>query len=317
MENVFDPELIRIYVGTDRSQMIGLKILEYSIAKHTSRPFKVYPLLLNLPVPKNKTNVQRTGFSFSRFAIPKLAGFQGKAIYMDADMQVFKDITELWDIPFDGAKMLIQEDIPEFHKNTSPNRLKRTRTKQCSVSLLDCRALDWEPEEIISGLDDKYDYKQLMDDICILNENELGYKIPFKWNSLEYWDKSTCNLHYTDMNTQPWVSPKNTFGYLWLNQVKEMLASGNLNWSVLEREVDLGFARPSILTELKIDTDLSIPDNKRTSMLQRIDRKAGYVMHKDVYKETRRRQWAEKEYLLREKGRQVESWLKKLFRLNN
>ncbi len=55
-------------------------------------------------MPKDEPNRGRTGFSFSRFQIPKLAGYKGRALYLDADMQVFGDIAELWDIPFDDAQ---------------------------------------------------------------------------------------------------------------------------------------------------------------------------------------------------------------------
>ena len=46
------------------------------------------------------------GFSFSRLQIPKLAGFSGRALYLDADMQVLGDIADLWTLPFDEADVL-------------------------------------------------------------------------------------------------------------------------------------------------------------------------------------------------------------------
>jgi len=199
MNESFNPDEIRIYVGTDRSQMVGVKVLEYSIGKHTQRPFRVIPMGdLGLPDPKDVRQAKRTGFSFNRFAIPRLAGFQGKAIYMDADMQVFSDIGDLWDIPFEGKKMLIQEDIPDEHVNAVGSLIPRKRVKQCAVSLLDCEQLQWNPEEIIAGLDGKYTYEELMHHLCILDESEVGYVIPFQWNSLEHWDEKTKNIHYTD-----------------------------------------------------------------------------------------------------------------------
>lgn len=298
MNEPFNPEEIRVYVGTDRSQMVGVKVLEYSIAKHTQRPFRVIPMLdLGLPDPKDIRQAKRTGFSFNRFAIPRLAGFQGKAIYMDADMQVFSDIGDLWDIPFNGKKMLIQQDIPDEHVNAVGSIIPRKRIKQCAVSLLDCENLQWNPEEIIAGLDGKYTYEELMFELCILDESEVGYTIPFEWNSLEHWDENTKNIHYTDMHSQPWVSPINRFGWVWINEVKEMLENNALTWEELEEEVRLGYARPSLLTELKLEEDLKVPSKERVKMLEEIDKEAGFMKHKAVYEAKKARKKAEQEYL--------------------
>ena len=93
-------DVIKVYVGADRSQQLAVKVLEYSIQRHTTAPVEVIPMIdLPVPVPKDPRNGQRTGFSYSRFCIPKLAGYSGRAVYMDADMQVFKDIQELWKLP--------------------------------------------------------------------------------------------------------------------------------------------------------------------------------------------------------------------------
>ncbi|MBM4264570.1 MAG: hypothetical protein FJ145_24490 [Deltaproteobacteria bacterium] len=57
-----------------------------------------------VPLPKDRENQPRTGFSFSRFLIPSLCQYRGKAIYLDADMLVFDDIAKLWDYPLASAK---------------------------------------------------------------------------------------------------------------------------------------------------------------------------------------------------------------------
>src|SRR5690348_7515960 len=120
-------ETVRVYVGTDRSQLLAVKILEHSIKRHTKLPVEVHPML-DLPIRKTKDprQGQRTGFSFSRFCIPDLAGYKGRAIYMDADMLVFKDIAELWNWPFDSHTILLQKTLTEEqarkNKVGAPNR---------------------------------------------------------------------------------------------------------------------------------------------------------------------------------------------------
>lgn len=292
-------EVIRVYVGVDRSQLLAVPVLEYSIKRHTTAQVEVIPMLdLSVPVPKDPRNGQRTGFSFSRFCIPKLADYKGKAIYMDADMLVFRDIRELWDIPFDGAKIVIQQEVKFSAETTKKVGAPKNRKKQCAVMLLDCGRLDWDITKIVAGMDaGKYDYDQLMSEMCILEESEVKYGVPFEWNSLEHWDPETRLIHYTDVYTQPWTACGNKFAYLWFNEVRRMMAERVLNSSTIQEEVSLGYFRPSLLRDIKYRQYIpsflhGVWDKKNAAA----DKLSGYVAHKAVYEAKRIRQRAIKAY---------------------
>lgn len=294
-----DENVIRVYVGTDRSQMLAVPVLEHSIKRHTKAKVEVIPMLdLPVPVPQDPRNGQRTGFSFSRFCIPKLAGYKGKAIYMDADMLVFQDIEELWNIPFDGAKIIIQKEVKFEEVTTQKVGAPKKRKKQCAVMLLDCERLDWKVEEIVSRMDDgEYNYEELMYEMCILQESEVKYGVPFEWNSLEHWDKDTRLIHYTDVYTQPWTECGNPFGYLWFDEVRMMLNNGQLSEEQIQKEIDLGYFRPSLIRDIKYRQYipkwlLTFWDKKNASL----DKISGYVKHKDVYEAKRKRQEAIRKY---------------------
>lgn len=248
-------EPVRIFVGADRSQLLAIKVLEHSIKRHTQLPVEVHPMVdLPVRVPESPLNWQRTGFSFSRFCIPELAGYQGRAIYMDADMLVFTDIADLWNIPFEGAKVIIQEDLPEdLPQGDKKPGAPKQRIKQCAVMLLDCDRLDWHADRIIAGFDQgEYTYEKLMYELCILEESEIRYAVPFAWNSMEHYQPSeTALIHYTDMSTQPWVSVHNQHGHLWLAEVRMMLKSGLITTADIQQEIDLGYFRPSLLLDLR------------------------------------------------------------------
>src|SRR5689334_22832572 len=131
---------IRVYVGSQEAQMLAVKVLEFSIRRQASLPVEVFPLhhtQIEFPLPKDVRNRPRTPFSFQRFYIPALAGFQGRAIYLDSDMQVFRDIRELWTLPFEGADLLAVREPGESG-----------RRPQFSVMLLDCDALAWNLSDI-------------------------------------------------------------------------------------------------------------------------------------------------------------------------
>jgi len=289
-------DLVRVFVGADRSQALAVDVLAYSIRRHTDMKVDVVSMAdVILPEPQDIRQGSRTNFSFTRFAIPALCNYQGRAIYMDADMQVFKDIRGLWEVPFEGReKIQILEDIPEeFQPKEGQLGAPSRRKKQSSVMVLDCSKLNWVAEDIISGLDGRYTYDELLSEICILEPDEIGWRVPWVWNSLEtYIEGTTALTHYTDMFIQPWVSNQNPIGWVWINEVRRMLSEGALNWSQIEEEIKLGYFRPSLLTELKMNDDLSVPDAARTARLEEIDAKAGFVKHAEVYQKKRERKKA-------------------------
>lgn len=288
-------EPIRVFVGADRSQALAVPVLEYSIKRHTTAKVEVIPMLdLPVPAPVDPRNGQRTGFSFSRFCIPKLTGYKGRAIYMDADMLVFSDIRELWDIPFDGAKIVIQKEVKFEEQSTAKVGAPKKRKKQCAVMLLDCDRLDWDIEQIVSDMDrGKYDYEQLMYDLCILPEEEVKYGVPFEWNSLEHWDPATRLIHYTDVYTQPWTAVGNPYGYLWFDEVRRMIAERALTLEAIQIEIDLGYFRPSLMKDVtwgqRVPKFLRGMWDRRNALSDKV---AGYIPHKAVYEAKRARKKA-------------------------
>lgn len=269
---------VRVYVGTDRSQEIAFRVLGASIRRRTRLQVEVHSLGgLNLPQPPDPAHRARTGFSFARFAIPELAGRSGRAIYLDADMLVLKDIAELWNLPLGEAKAACQEELPEGIARTAPVPGARRR-KQCSVMVLDCARLDWDAPTIISGLGPRYTYEQLMGDLCILAENEISYGVPIRWNSLEHADDTTCLLHYTDMMTQPWVYAGNPNGWLWSRELRDLVRAGDMEADFVRQEIAAGFVRPSMARELTLPLEGPLPANTIRAHLE-LDRKAGYRAH--------------------------------------
>ncbi|MBI3300249.1 MAG: glycosyl transferase [Elusimicrobia bacterium] len=289
-------EAVRVFVGTDRSQLLAVKVLEHSIKRHASLPVEVIPMCdLPIRVPKDPRQTQRTGFSFSRFCIPALAGYRGRAIYMDADMLVMKDIRELWELDFKGAKVIVQEELSQEQSHTAlklgaPGK----RAKQCAVMVMDCARLDWRIDDIIGGLDEaRYDYQGLMFDLCLLKEPEIRYAVPFRWNSLEHLDATTCNIHYTDMSTQPWVFPLNRNAEVWYEEVRLMLKEGALGRAEVEEQIRLGYFRPSLLRDLEGRSRVSGALGFVLRSWQFLaDRAKGFVPHREVYMAKRARQAA-------------------------
>lgn len=289
----------RIFVGADRSQLLAVKVLEHSIRRHASIDVEVIPMVdLVVQQPRDPRNGQRTGFSFSRLCIPELSKYQGRAVYMDADMLVMRDVRELWELPFDGAKVVIQREVKHEDTTTKKEGAPTFRKKQCAVMLLDCDRLSWDIETIVSDMDSgKYGYEELMFDLCILQEEEIKYGVPFEWNSLEHLDSETRLLHYTDMLTQPWVSTRNRLAEPWYQEVRSMLSDGTLSWKEIQAEIDLGFFRPSLLRDIRWRNRLPrflLPAFDRRS--RALDEARAFVAHKAVYEQKKIRDRAISEF---------------------
>lgn len=233
---------IRIYVGATEAQMLPLKVLEYSIRKHASVSVKVFPLhqaRIEIPQSKDKINQPRTPFSFQRFLIPELAGRRGRAIYLDSDMLVFKDIRRLWNLPFDGADLLTVRELDVAG-----------RRPQFSVMILDCERLDWDVQAIVAALDNGgLSYEQLMFEMPIAKR--IRASIDPSWNSLERFKVGqTALLHYTDMQWQPWVSRLNSLNRLWTQALFEAIDRGYITSRDVAEEVRRGHVRPSLLYQV-------------------------------------------------------------------
>ena len=89
--------------------------LATSIFETASRPVSVSPLVLRtLPITRRGL----TPFTFSRFLVPWLCDFQGAAIFMDADMLLASDISELEQLISDDIAVSVVRSL-ETYEQTS------------------------------------------------------------------------------------------------------------------------------------------------------------------------------------------------------
>ena len=245
----YDPiiEPMRIFIGCDDTQIIAARVLEYTIRKHATRPVRVVPMLnVPTPEPKDSENRGRTGFSFARFHIPRLAGYRGKGLYVDADMQVFGDIAEVFDFDMGDSTVAVtrQDEPPAAWKDFSWFHAGR----QMSVMLLDCERLGWDIDEIIGGMDaGRYDYADLLFDLAIVPEEQIRDDLPPVWNHLEHYEPGeTKLLHYTVVPTQPWKNDDNPLGDIWQQDFEEAKAAGMFSDAELRHHVLAGHLKPSL-----------------------------------------------------------------------
>lgn len=253
---------VRVYVGATEAQALPTKVLEYSLRRRASLSVRVESLSgteIPIPEPRDPRNRPRTPFSFQRFLIPRVAGYRGRALYLDSDMQVFRDVRSLWTVPFDGAAILGVRGAPDGRA-------------QFAVMLLDCSVLRWNIETIVAALDrGELRYEDLMNEMALGDRVRAG--IDSCWNHLDtYVPGETALLHYTDMPRQPWLAAGHPWGHLWVDELRRALADRFLDAVFVEEQVRRGFVRPSLVDELERDPGERVPSPE---LLRRRD--AGFV----------------------------------------
>lgn len=220
-------ETMRIYITTCGPMWRVEKALEYSIIKYCSKPYEIKFLRTGDPgwetndalnisytdtdaIKRAKCwNVGRshprpysgegwqTPFSCFRFAIPELCQFKGRAIHMDADFLVLKDLRPIFEMEMSGPVM-------------SPH----LRT---DFMLIDCSKFQelvmmdlWPTVEQMRPSGKRIEwYRQILEQNLFIAEGD------HRWES---WDgkgfnQETFAVHYTDMNAQPWRPYPEYFEY--------------------------------------------------------------------------------------------------------
>ena len=254
---------IKIYLGTQIEQSLASYVLAYSIRKHTQRPVEVTPLFqaveaaeTQIPTPRNPKLRPRTPFTFQRFAIPQICDYQGRAIYLDSDMLVLRDISEVWDQPFDNNDLLSVPEPPDS-----------VRSPQYSVMLLNCEQLNWNAAQLVHQLEaGTYTYQQLV--LEMTPASQKATRLPLGWNDLERYDAAqTALLHYTDMPLQPWLSVHNPLAEIWCEYLLAAIAEGAISRASVAASVELGWVRPSLLTQ--VDCQIANPKDLPETVLAR------------------------------------------------
>jgi len=88
--------MIKIFIGYDPKEDIAYKALVKSIEDKTTTPFQIIPLnIRDLDMFDRYDERQSNEFSFTRFLVPYLSNYDGISIYMDCDMMLREDLSEV------------------------------------------------------------------------------------------------------------------------------------------------------------------------------------------------------------------------------
>lgn len=192
--------MIPIFIGYDPREAVAFHVCVNSIIRHATRPVSIIPLSLNLLQGYKEQHTDGSNhFIYSRFLVPYLMNYKGWAIFIDGDMLLRKDISELYNQKNDDyAVQVVKHD----YKTRMPVKYLGSKNEDypkknwSSVILWNCEHQDNRilTPDLIEKQTGSYLHR-----FSWLDENKVG-ELPKEWNWLpdEYGENKDANLlHYT------------------------------------------------------------------------------------------------------------------------
>lgn len=198
--------MIKVFVGLapNGEDAESAMVLEYSLRKNSSQPVEIVWMKMSRdptsfwyavpPVGWNTTQ-WATPFSGFRWGIPEYCNYEGRAIYMDSDMMILKDINNLWTMDLHGKVAAVK------------------RTDRFCVTLWDCAEFKKITDATIGkDISQVRHMPQLHSWMGGLFQHGMKDRLHFfdsKWNCFDGENERLEDiniLHYTDMSTQPHVT---------------------------------------------------------------------------------------------------------------
>jgi hypothetical protein len=221
--------VIRVFIGYDSAEAVAFSVLSRSIHARASAPVAVSPVMLSqlrgvFERPHNA--LQSTEFSFSRFLVPWLAGYEGWAVFMDCDMLMRDDVAELWKLRDERFAVQVvkhahvpREDV-KFLGHTQTRYQKKNWSSVMLMNCARCKALTPQFVNTASGLE-LHQFKWLE------NEDLIG-ALPSRWNHLVGYDaprRDAALVHFTIGG--PWFPEYRDSEYApeWFGEREAMLSA--------------------------------------------------------------------------------------------
>ncbi len=191
---------VRVFAGYDADEAVAFSVFAHSVHRRASVPVSVQPVMLSQLKPhfdRPRDPLQTTEFSFSRFLVPWLCGYEGWALFCDGDMICQADVAELWALR--DAHFKVQVVKRQTQHVTATKFLGRSqsaypRKNWSSVMLFNCarcRVLTPEYVNAAPGLD-LHGFKWI-------DDADIG-ELPGAWNHLVGVDAPRGDakiIHYT------------------------------------------------------------------------------------------------------------------------
>ncbi len=192
--------MIPIFIGYDPREAVVFHVCANSIIRHASQPVQIIPVALNLFKEYTETHTDGSNhFIYTRFLVPYLMNWTGHALFIDGDMIIQGDITELWEM---RDPTLDVQVVKHDYKTKMPIKYMGAKNEDyprknwSSVILWNCNSFPnrrLTPEYVMKSTGKHLHRFEWLDD------KRIG-ELPIEWNWLpdEFGPNENAKLlHYT------------------------------------------------------------------------------------------------------------------------
>jgi lipopolysaccharide biosynthesis glycosyltransferase len=192
---------LRIFIGYDPREAVAYHVCANSIIRHARSPVSITPLALNTLhcIYDEPHRDGSNDFIYSRFLVPYLCNFSGAAIFIDGDMLVKGDISDLLQyLEPDQAVAVTKHDYKTKHpvKYLGNKNEDYPRKNWSSVVVWNCGHIAHRKmtPDYVADMPGSYLHR-----FAWLDDDAIG-ELPKAWNWLvdEYEHNDDAKLlHYT------------------------------------------------------------------------------------------------------------------------
>ena len=257
--SITSPTVINVFIGYDSREAIASEVCAYSILKHATVPVKIHHIKLDQLeadgiITREREPDASTEFTYTRFLVPYLMEYHGKAIFCDCDFVWTTDIKELYDQIKSKSIYVVDHEKHGYKPKTSTKMDGKEQTfyprkNWSSMMAFDCGSMDCQK------LSTDYINQASPRELHRLNwcrEQKIGY-VSNTWNWLAGYYKETAThkpkaIHFTDGG--PWFNDNNIPGEMEIT-----------SWA----DVDYGATWLQYRDEY--NTSTKVPDKRRSEIV--------------------------------------------------
>lgn len=191
---------MRIFIGWDPRIPMAGEVLAYSLGKYTKNPdieiefLELSRLKKTIGFTRAVDPLASTEFTYTRFLVPYLCGYQGKALFLDNDMLCLSDIQEIFDLDMtDYALRVVKHEYNPTATIKMDGKVQTTypRKNWSSMMFMDCSKLRCWTKEAVETQTGAWLHR-----FEAVPDEQIG-EIPKTWNVLDQLNPDTKLAHFT------------------------------------------------------------------------------------------------------------------------
>lgn len=256
--------MLNIFIGSGEASLLERKVCIYTLKKNSNlKNYKIFcfngthdtleddegKIIKKIGLDLKIKYSNNTEFTFYKYLVPELCGYNGKALFLDSDIICLGDLNDLANTNMDNYDLLAKGDA------------YKTEQWGSSVLLFNCYKYKINLTDCFKNIDiKKYnEHDLLMFTDKFLDNHDLKIKSYENiWNSFDFYNENTRLLHYTNLHSQPWKFHNHQYGKIWFKYFLECVRQNIITKEDIQKSIDRSYVRSDIMdgNDLKLSSFL-------------------------------------------------------------